>query len=209
LATNGETKIGRALGWVLLLLGLASNKWVLGRILSPHGAISSVTLNATILLSQCILIASGILLLMRRPRIVLSRRSIGVLLVILFSLYTSARLFLAQAWFLDSLLKSGIQRDDITRYEERFDALRKLLPPSGAVGYTTSPEIRADWATFYYHYYLTQYTLAPLIVDDSIRHELVIGNFPDSQPQSDVVPGLTRVADCGSGILLFRGHTDR
>ncbi len=54
-------------------------------------------------------------------------------------------------------------------------------------------------------YYLTQYALAPLVVDRSSHHAIVIGNFPLSRP-SDLPPNLRLVEDCGSGVLLLAGE---
>ena len=51
-------------------------------------------------------------------------------------------------------------------------------------------------------YYLAQYALAPLVVDHSPNHPLVVGNFTSSPP----VPAPDRlqlVKDFGSGVLLF------
>jgi hypothetical protein len=51
-------------------------------------------------------------------------------------------------------------------------------------------------------YYLTQYALAPLIVDRSAKHTLVVGNFPSSPP-SGIPQDLRLVEDFGQGVMLF------
>ena len=94
-----------------------------------------------------------------------------------------------------------ITRDDVSKKsDERFAAVKTRLPASGVIGYigesgnSSTPD-----------YYLTQYALAPLVVDRSSHHAIVIGNFPLSRP-SDLPPNLRLVEDCGSGVLLLAGE---
>jgi hypothetical protein len=83
------------------------------------------------------------------------------------------------------------QRSDL-----RFAALRAALPQRGVVGYIgQSHNSTAD-------YYLAQYALAPLVVDRSANHSLVIGNFPSSPPPLQT-EGLRLLRDFGNGVLLF------
>jgi hypothetical protein len=97
-----------------------------------------------------------------------------------------------------------LSQDDVSkRSDQRFAALKTRLPASGVIGYigesgnSSTPD-----------YYLTQYALAPLVVDRSIHHTMVIGNFPLSQP-SDLPPSLRLVEDFGSGVLLLAGEDAR
>jgi len=94
-----------------------------------------------------------------------------------------------------------LSQDDISkRSDQRFAAAKSRLPASGVIGYigesgnSSTPD-----------YYLTQYALAPLVVDRSSHHAIVIGNFPLSRP-SDLPPNLRLLEDCGSGVLLFAGE---
>ena len=81
------------------------------------------------------------------------------------------------------------------RSDQRFATLKAALPPQGVVGYVgDSSDPVAD-------YYLAQYALAPLVIDRSPNHPLVIGHFPDSLPASSA--HLQLVADFGNGVLLF------
>jgi hypothetical protein len=79
--------------------------------------------------------------------------------------------------------------------DQRFAALKAALPPQGIVGYIGEPGDPAD-------YYLAQYALAPLIVDHSPNHPLVVGNFPLSRP-ANLSDHLHMVKDFGNGVLLF------
>jgi hypothetical protein len=94
--------------------------------------------------------------------------------------------------------------DDISkRSDQRFAAVKPHLPTNGVIGYlgesgnSSTPD-----------YYLTQYALAPLVVDRSTHHGIVIGNFP-LLPPSDVPPNLRLIEDLGDGVLLFAGEDSR
>lgn len=97
-----------------------------------------------------------------------------------------------------------LRQDDISkRSDQRFAVLKTRLPAAGVIGYlgesgdSSNPD-----------YYLTQYALAPLVVDRSTHHAIVIGNFPRSQP-SNLPPNLRLVEDYGSGVLLLAGEDAR
>lgn len=89
------------------------------------------------------------------------------------------------------------------RAGKRFATLRQALPKHGVVGYIGP----ADSSMLGY-YYLAQYSLAPVVVDSNINHPVVIGNFPNSQPER-VPPNLTLIKDFGDGVLLFANKDAR
>ena len=95
-----------------------------------------------------------------------------------------------------------ISSDDISkRSDQRFAALKARLPAGGVIGYIGEP---GDLATP--DYYLTQYALAPLVVDLSPNHSLVVGNFPSSPPFG-IPQNLHLVEDFGQGVMLFAKDT--
>ncbi len=91
-----------------------------------------------------------------------------------------------------------MQPDDIAqRSDQRFSAVKQILPSSGVIGYVGAPG-----ESSLPDYYLTQYALAPLVIDRSIQHEVVVGNFPSLQiPPS--IPGLREIQDFGNGVVLL------
>jgi len=94
--------------------------------------------------------------------------------------------------------------DDISkRSDQRFAAVKSHLPARGIIGY-----IGESGSSSTPDYYLTQYALAPLVVDHSTHRAIVIGNFPLSPP-SALPPNLRLVEDFGSGVLLFAGEDAR
>ncbi len=89
--------------------------------------------------------------------------------------------------------------DGVSRSEARFRVLKASLPHRGVVGYLSD---RADVGA----YYLAQYSLVPLIVDRSVDHEWVVGNFFDARRARAHVAdaNLVVVEDFGAGLLLLR-----
>ena len=87
--------------------------------------------------------------------------------------------------------------DVAERSDRRFAELRRALPEYGVVGYVSDPS-EAGVAD----YYLTQYALAPLVIERSTNHRLVIGNFPQP-PRPEAETDLVLVRDFGNGVLLF------
>ena len=97
-----------------------------------------------------------------------------------------------------------ISSDDISkRSDQRFAALKARLPAGGVIGYLGET---GDFATP--DYYLTQYALAPLVVDLSPNHSLVVGNFPSSPPFR-IPQNLRLVEDFGQGVMLFAAKDAR
>lgn len=91
-----------------------------------------------------------------------------------------------------------LSKDDIAKRSDlRFAALKAELPKRGVVGYVggTGDSSVAD-------YYLAQYALAPLVVDESPNHTLVVGNFPASQAKATFFD-LQLVREFGDGVILF------
>jgi hypothetical protein len=88
--------------------------------------------------------------------------------------------------------------DPLAAYESRFAELRRWLPPFGAVGYVSDrPDVR--------ELYLTQYSLAPVVVDPSGHRELIVGNFFDAGLGAQLVErGGLVVRDFGEGLVLLR-----
>ncbi len=127
-----------------------------------------------------------------------SRRiTVGVTVFVLCCLFSSVRVLVGTPWpgSLRNSPATVVQGSD-----HRFAALKAALPQRGVVGYTgesgTDAVVLAD-------YYLTQYALAPLVVDRSPNHALVVGNFPSGRPAQSPSENLRLVKDFGNGVLLF------
>ena len=84
------------------------------------------------------------------------------------------------------------------RSDQRFAAIKESLPERGVIGYVGEPGAAAMG-----DYYLAQYALAPLVVDHSPNHPLIVGNVPTAQPPQPAPENLKLMKDFGDGVLLF------
>ena len=108
---------------------------------------------------------------------------------------------------------NALNMDAASGWEERLAILKGDLPDEGVIGFISD----MDYPNLDYYprdddeeFVLSQYTLAPLILDrGSIYHELVVGNFGsdyDYQFQRDM--GVSLIFNYGFGIYLFKGITE-
>ena len=123
--------------------------------------------------------------------------TIGIVTFVVCCLLSTVRMVVVAPtpWGLKNSSDTVTQRSD-----QRFAALRKELPQRGVVGYVG--ETGAD-VVVVADYYLAQYALAPLVVDRSANHPLVVGNFPSGAPAQPPSENLRLVKDFGGGVLLF------
>jgi len=131
----------------------------------------------------------------RDPRKVLQIR-IAVAAVALFSL-------LSTGWFVFEPVKQFQPAGTpLPEYDKRFEELRKRLPPHGVVGY-----LGIGWDSGYQlpAYYATQYALAPVVVENSLQPELVVGNFatPPAPATTTWPANLLPIQNFGNGVVLF------
>ena len=132
----------------------------------------------------------------------------GVTLLVLVSLFSTVKLTKPADQFVYKFTGiTEIVPDDVTLYETRFSTLRKLLPRHGTVGYVTDQAGLGDIAA--HEKYLTvRYVLAPVLVENSPRHALVVGNI--TRPTTDLKNFLREknvvlLKDLGDGVLLLQG----
>src|SRR5262245_34437730 len=134
----------------------------------------------------------------------LARVRAGVILLVLFALYSNFQLFTES-------LRSGLRggTDEISNYERRFDGVRRMLPSSGVIGYVGDAPKNEDgsvngWAMR--NWYLAQYTLAPLVLSQTSGHSVYLFNKnPDASDPQDLEEGDYIVQELvrGGKILNF------
>jgi hypothetical protein len=90
--------------------------------------------------------------------------------------------------------------------EHRFAELRTLLPPRGVIGYLS--DTNGSQASVR-RYYVTQYSLVPLVVAPDANYELVVANFSSASAIAGLANahGLTVEKDFGNGVALLRRHS--
>jgi hypothetical protein len=124
-----------------------------------------------------------------------SRRTIGALVFIGCCLVSAARM----TWRAPLPNPEGLTFQNVAkRSDQRFGELKSSLADCGVVGYIGESGTSAEA-----DYYLTQYALAPLVVDRSASHPLVVGNFPTSSPSVSALGNLELIRDFGHGVLLY------
>ena len=135
------------------------------------------------------------------------RSKVAVLLVLGFSLLSARTMLVA--------IPVGTYNDMVAAYEKRFDGLRRALPARGVIGYVSDSDFFGDL-------YLTEYALAPRVVDRpfsgyppfsgsvvSGQTPAVVGNFtsPANIPRVAAENGLIVSRDFGSGVVLLVPET--
>lgn len=129
------------------------------------------------------------------------RAKLGISLFLLLALLSAFRALKESSFFIPLLPPAG--NDGTTSFVNRFKELKDDLPQQETVGYIT--DIPSEQAgLFGAEYFMTQYALAPILVDSNNNHPLVIGNF--HQPDySNITFGkrLLLRQDFGNGIVLF------
>ncbi len=126
----------------------------------------------------------------------------GVLLLALVSLTSSASLLRDT----EPIVRGKVGEDEITLYLMRFEALRRVLPAHGTVGYETDSEDLQRDRRDVRRFYLAQYALAPVILVAGLDQDLVIGNYQDPGSNCRICrsTSFVLVADLGNGLMLFR-----
>lgn len=135
----------------------------------------------------------------------IARVRAGIILIVLFALYSNLQLLLGSVGF----DLSFVGNDDISLYERRFDGVKKMLPANGVVGYVGDILYNADGslnASAMRNWYLAQYTLAPVVLSNAPGHRLFLMNksAAATDPGAPEEGGFT-VQDLGAGhkILNF------
>jgi hypothetical protein len=130
----------------------------------------------------------------------ISRKAILTILLIAYSSYQAFSLARTSKWYFE-----GHYTDPVTIFEQRFEPLKPRLLKSEKIGYWTDiPEQQpGQW---FKEYFLTQYSLSPTVVDNSVDCcSLIVANVHDpSSVQSLIRNGrLSLVHDYGNGVLLL------
>lgn len=103
---------------------------------------------------------------------------------------------------------NSLNQDPTTLWAERLQRIKNDLPESGVVGYLSEmdyPGLKYDIIDSDEEFVMTQYNLAPLILDrGSSHHDFVIANVVGDGPFNfEEVFGLRVVNNYGYGIYLL------
>jgi hypothetical protein len=129
------------------------------------------------------------------------RMFLSVFVLVCFALTTQLLTFRQTAGLVN------VRSDAVTLIVRKMAELKNILPPGTVVGYLSNidkAQIGTGWVVRPKAFYLTQYALAPIIVDYSTEHSLVVGYFdPPLRFEADG-KGLSLIRNFGNGIVLFR-----
>lgn len=100
-----------------------------------------------------------------------------------------------------------LRDQDISRYEQRFEAAKRILPEYGVIGYRSDCNDITD-INCLAGFYLAQYAVSPVILDRSPGHALILGNYSSADPteleSESNTDGMSLLMDSGNGIKLYR-----
>jgi len=91
--------------------------------------------------------------------------------------------------------------------EPQRQALKTALPAQGRVGYISD---KMPWVTdneAVVRYFVTQFDVAPVVVEIGTAPQLVVGNFKKFDSHS-VPADLVFVRDFGGGVMLFQKRVE-
>ena len=92
---------------------------------------------------------------------------------------------------------------DVALFDNGVAQARPLLPAMGVIGFYNDDPTSNTAAT---EYHLTQYALAPLVIENNADHPLVVASIHN--PQNRVAnPNLELVRDLKNGFQLLRNKT--
>ena len=104
-----------------------------------------------------------------------------------------------------------VGKDPISLWDHRLKRMKGLLPAHGVIGYindSSVPGRKADGLDASGEYNLTRYALAPLILANDSKHDLVVGNFTISEtPPPFEKMGFSVVKQIDSEIYLLKHQT--
>ena len=140
----------------------------------------------------------------------LYRTRAGLILLLAVTVYANLNLLFNRVQLYPELK----QTDPVTIHEGRIEQIKKILPPTPVLGYVTTIENEKLFLNersfrdveLLAQYYLTQYTLAPILVYNSPNFPLIIGNFIDGPASPEWIreKGLAPLHDFGDGLILYR-----
>ena len=99
-------------------------------------------------------------------------------------------------------VQEGYGVDSVSPSEMLLQQLRQELPRGGRVGFISDGKKAASVSSVE-RYLLTQYAVAPIVVEEGTSADLVIVNVQKFDPEP-IPADLVLVRDFGSGLMLFR-----
>lgn len=125
-----------------------------------------------------------------------------------FAVFALAAISIASAFWLLLDLVGALSRPEsfgVASFEKRFEMLHQELLPHSVLGYVSDNPAN-DLVTSQGEFYLTQYTLAPVIIKPSTTEQFEVANFHTNTPDAALLKAkhLVDVKDYGYDVHLYR-----
>lgn len=132
------------------------------------------------------------------------RFAVGAAILVLWCAFSVIKMARGNLWVIHEAVKGDL-RDSVAINQQRFAAIRKDLPADRAVGYASDLPRDPVQDRFLTAFVQAQSALAPHLVLDTYALTPIVGNFPDTRPDSArlAAMGLRVVRDYGHGVLLL------
>lgn len=132
------------------------------------------------------------------------RVRIGLMLLLILGFISSQH----PVQFFSYISRNLSQPDEISLFITQVACLREALPAHGVIGYFINEVGTVSFSDLEEskRYFLTQYTLAPLVVEPGLSHNWIVGNLKDGMDAVLIAKdlGLEVIEECGGGTFLFR-----
>jgi hypothetical protein len=170
---------------ILIFAALLGNEFVITHFVSPSGVVAESTV-WSIRWMQAALVVSGVTVLLRK-------RSMLVVLIVTLAILN---LFV----FRDRVKSTSVPG---VALDGRFQELQAALARETHVGYISDDASHVSGYIGTKNYNLTQYAVAPIVVESGPTRDVIIGNFEKFDPER--IPGdLVIDRDFGNGLILLR-----
>ncbi len=132
------------------------------------------------------------------------RIAVGAAILVLWCGFREANTLRGNLWVLHEAMRGGLH-DSVAINAQRFAQIRRDLPADRAVGYASDLPRDVARDLFLTAFVQAQSALAPRLVLDTQELTPIVGNFPDTQPDSTqfAAMGLRELRDYGRGVFLL------
>jgi hypothetical protein len=126
----------------------------------------------------------------------------SILIIFAFIQSVSALQYYDFFYLVEKINKLGTIEDPVDKYGKTLKCVKQNLGDEKTIGFITSLTDFKDQRQE--KFFQTQYILAPIIVENSAEHEIVIGYYPEGiQPEVLTRYNLDIKKDCGNNLVVF------
>jgi hypothetical protein len=126
----------------------------------------------------------------------------SILIIVALVQSVSALQYYDLFYLVGKINKQGMVEDPVDKYGKLLKCVEKNLGQEKTIGFITSLTDVKDQRRE--KFFQTQYLLAPIIVADSAKHDLVIGYYPDGVPAEILTRYNLKIKqNCENNLVLL------